>query len=234
MSINFNWSCPYCKSNATITDSNYSSSTHFFSAGTKHGDLGLTTIIIKCPNDECKEYTIIGLLYKGDFSNIHEKTVGIPITSWNMKPISFAKEYPDYVPEAIVSDYKEACLIKSLSPKASATLSRRCLQGIIRDFWKVKAGRLIDEIEQIRDKIDPLTWEAIDSVRKVGNIGAHMEKDIDLIVEVDPNEAELMINLIETLIKDWYIDREERKKQLLRIKQIAEEKDQQKKIEAPS
>ncbi|MCC7300620.1 MAG: DUF4145 domain-containing protein, partial [Verrucomicrobia bacterium] len=132
-------------------------------------------------------------------------------------------------PAAIVADYNEACLIQEASPKASATLSRRCLQGIIRDFWKVKAGRLVDEIEQIKDKTDPLTWEAIDSVRKVGNIGAHMEKDIDLIVDVDPSEAELLIGLIETLIRDWYVTREERKSRLLQIKQVAEQKEQAKK-----
>jgi len=39
--------------------------------------------------------------------------------------------------------------------------------------------------------VDPLTWEAIDAVRKLGNIGAHMEKDINVIVDVDPEEAEL-------------------------------------------
>jgi len=63
----------------------------------------------------------------------------------------------------------------------------------------------------------------------VGNIGAHMEEDINLIVDVDPNEAELLIGLIETLIRDWYVSREERKARLLQIKQVADQKDQAKK-----
>ena len=92
-----------------------------------------------------------------------------------------AKVFPDYVPAAIRADYLEACLVRDLSPKASATLSRRCLQGMIRDFWGIKKARLIDEIEALKDKTDELTWEAIDSVRSIGNIGAHMQKDIDLI-----------------------------------------------------
>ncbi|WP_372445280.1 hypothetical protein [Clostridium estertheticum] len=45
--------------------------------------------------------------------------------------------------------------------------------------------------------MDPLTWEAIDAVRTIGNIGAHMEKDINQIVDVESSEAAL---LIETLI----------------------------------
>jgi hypothetical protein len=68
----------------------------------------------------------------------------------------------------------------------------------------------VDEIAQIKDNVDPLTWEAIEAVRKLGNIGAHMEKDIDVIVEVDPNEAALLIGLVETLLKEWYVARAER------------------------
>ena len=120
------------------------------------------------------------------------------------------KILPDYVPAVIVADYKEACLIAELSPKASATLSRRCLQGMIRDFWSVSKGRLADEIDAIKDKIDELAWKAIDGLRKMGNIGAHMEKDINVIVDVDPNEAKLLIGLIETLVDDWYVTRHER------------------------
>lgn len=88
------------------------------------------------------------------------------------------------------------------------------MQGILRDFWKVKPGRLVDEIDAVKDKIDPLTWDAITSLRKLGNIGAHMEKDINVIVDVDPQEAELLIDLIETLLREWYVAREERKSRM--------------------
>lgn len=56
-----------------------------------------------------------------------------------------------------------------------------------------------------------------------------MEANIDLIVEVDPKEAEILIGLIETLVRDWYIARETRKKQLHKIKSIAQEKEDIKK-----
>ena len=132
-------------------------------------------------------------------------------------PPSKSKTFPPYIPQALRDDYLEACLIQELSPKASATLSRRCLQGILRDFWAVKPGRLVDEIEQIKDKVDSVTWNAIEAVRKIGNIGAHMEKDIDVIVDVDPNEAELLVGLVETLLREWYVAREERKKRMAAI-----------------
>lgn len=137
------------------------------------------------------------------------------------------KEYPDYIPAPIREDYREACLIVSLSPKASATISRRCLQGILRDFWKVKPDNLNKEIEQIKDKVDDLTYEAIDAVRKIGNIGAHMEKDINYIIDVDEKEAELLINLLDLLLENWYIENHKREERLKAIKEIADNKDKQ-------
>lgn len=66
--------------------------------------------------------------------------------------------------------------------------------------------------------------QAIDHVRTVGNIGAHMEKDIDLIVPVDPGEAQALIELIELLFEEWYGAREKRKERLARIAKINAEK----------
>ncbi len=134
-----------------------------------------------------------------------------------LRPQSTARPFPDYIPKAILSDYEEACSIVSLSPKASATLSRRCLQGMIRDFWKISKTRLFDEIAELENKIAPQTWAAIDAVRKIGNIGAHMERDIDVIVDVDPEEAALLSNLIEMLLEEWYVRRFEREQKLQQI-----------------
>ncbi|MGB4589004.1 MAG: DUF4145 domain-containing protein [Clostridiaceae bacterium] len=134
-----------------------------------------------------------------------EEVVGI---SHNFHPSSNARKFPDYVPGAILQDYEEACSIANLSPKASATLSRRCLQGMIRDYWSISGKKnLYEEIEAIQDKIDPQVAKVLNGVRQLGNIGAHMEKAIDLIIDIDPNEAEKLIQLIEYLIEQWYIKR---------------------------
>lgn len=47
-------------------------------------------------------------------------------------------------------------------------------------------------------------------MRKIGNIGAHPESDINLIVEIVPGDAEKMLEFIELLINQWYIARHER------------------------
>lgn len=83
----------------------------------------------------------------------------------------------------------------------------------------------MEEIEALRGQVDPLVWQAIDGVRSVGNIGAHMEKDINVIVDVEPVEAQKLIGLIEFLIKEWYVarrNREEHMKSVIGIKDAKE------------
>jgi hypothetical protein len=121
----------------------------------------------------------------------------------------------------LLADYLEACQIESLSPKASAALSRRCLQGMIRNFWDISRPRLVEEIDALQERVDAQTWDALDSLRRTGNIGAHMEKDADLIVDVDPDEARLLLELIETLFTEWYVARNERAGRMQKIKAAA-------------
>jgi hypothetical protein len=224
------WTCPYCQQNATILDHNQSISDHSFYADTVDGFLRLRTSIIVCPNSKCKQYVIKAFQVKLEPDKVnYVREIDGFIQRWELRPLSAAKPFPNFIPEPILKDYNEACLVKNLSPKASATLSRRCLQGVIRDYWGVTKNRLIDEINAIQDKVDPSTWSAIDAVRKVGNVGAHMEKDINVIVDVEPNEAQLLITLIEILFKDWYIARNEREKQLEAIVAIAARIDESKK-----
>ena len=226
----FSWTCPYCNKLTTITGANITQSEHPFLQAFQDDCFVLVTNVIICPNRECQEYTITAILregikdpYRAEGRIFVDKSKD-PILSWKMKPQSQAKQLPDYIPEPIIADYEEACLIQNLSPKASATLARRCLQGMIRDFWGVKERTLFAEINGIQANVDPQTWQAIDAVRSVGNIGAHMEEDINLIIDVDPNEAAALIKLIEMLIKDWYIAKQERSNNLTSVIDMANQK----------
>lgn len=220
--------CPYCSMAVALNNETYSEKYPAFNAthgvispsmGSGYNDSTLKIIFYKCPN--CGEYTIFAI-GKGD----SVEDVNLPI-----RPQSIAKQFPDYIPKQIREDYEEACAVLFLSPKSSATLSRRCLQGMIRDYWGITKKRLIDEITALQDKVQPDLWKAIDSLRQLGNIGAHMEKDVDLIVDIDPGEAEKLIKLIELLIKEWYINREDRKNLFADILQINAEKQEERKGE---
>lgn len=220
----YNWRCPFCGNNSTITNQNTSGRSLEFNDGNKF-DCQMIVIMtsIVCPNPECKEIVLKARFGKAVIAAGGYRLNEL-IDSWVLRPSSLALNFPDYVPSPIRQDYEEACKIRDLSPKASATLSRRCLQGIIRDFKGIVKKRLVDEIDALKDDIDIDTWAAIDAVRQIGNIGAHMEKDINEIIEVDPEEAQLLIELIETLIKDWYIARNKRQEHLARIKAAADSK----------
>ncbi len=223
--MNFSWRCPFCNHDVTIGEENYSVNEFHFCDNNQHGHQLIITEVITCPNPECKEYSLKLSIYDGKLDEFRQfRAESRPKKTWQLIPEAETKIFPEYVPAPIISDYQEACLIKDLSPKASATLARRCLQGMIRDFWGIQKDRLIDEIKAIEDKVDPKTWQAIDAVRKIGNIGAHMEKDINLIVDVEPGEAKLLIGLIETLINDWYIVKHNREESMKQIIDLAKNK----------
>lgn len=146
-----------------------------------------------------------------------------------IRPQSLARKFPEYIPLSIRNDYEEAYAIVNLSPKASATLSRRCLQGMIRDFFQISKSNLYEEIDAIKDKISTEQWDVLNGIRRIGNIGAHMEKDINLIVDIEPDEAKKLIKLIELLIQQWYIERHNQQRLYADIIDIDQAKQQERK-----
>ena len=234
--MNFSWTCPYCHRDTTITSADHYHGIVNCNIPDKQGFYhSLYGRFIICPNKECKQLTLsCDLRYcesdkdgKKIISMFGEETL---IQKWQLLPPSSAKPFPDYIPSPIRQDYKEACLIKSMSPKASATMARRCLQGMIRDFWDVKEkNKLAQEIDSIKGKVDADVWDAIDAVRTMGNIGAHMGKDVNMIIDIEPQEADSLIALIEFLFKEWYINRHQSTEQIKAIKEMASTKEEQRK-----
>ncbi|POP42339.1 hypothetical protein CHU32_03635 [Superficieibacter electus] len=211
------WTCPYCNHKNVVTERNRTTNRGHLDDDNVNGPLNLIWRSITCLNESCKQLTLEVFLRKAD----GESKL---LNHWKLLPEGSVRPFPSYVPAPILGDYKEAVLIKDLSPKASATLARRCLQGMIRDVWGVKPARLVDEIKSIEDKIETGMWKAIDAVRSIGNIGAHMENDINVIVDVDPDEAELLIGLLELLIQEWYVERHDREERVKAITALADEK----------
>lgn len=224
-----NFQCPYCGNHSTITDPNsYENWDKIDISKSIHWEnIWFWFDCITCPNKDCNQLILNCYLTKATKNWYWVRSS--KIQNRNLLPDSIAKVLPDYIPQAISEDYYEACRIKNLSPKASATLSRRCLQWMIRDFHRVSLKKTLkQEIESIKDIIETDTREAIDAVRTIWNIWAHMEKDINTIIDVDPNEAQLLIELIELLIQEWYITRHKRQENTKKIIEIAKEKNSQK------
>ena len=212
------YKCPFCNTvcydDGTISKRCYESFEHSGITNIQEADTGRVVLeISKCP--ECGKVAVeLSSHYKSE-----EK-----ITPYSYPPAG-AIALPEYIPQPICNDYIEAVSIVDASPIASATLSRRCLQGTIRDFWKIKKSRLLDEINALQEKIPAAQWEAINALRKIGNIGAHMEKDVNLIIDVEPEEAKSLLKLIELLIDKWYVARHDEESLLAEITKIAGEKE---------
>ena len=223
--------CQYCGVNFPLIDDTYKRTILSFAfLGTNstvshsnryeyHDRYAYCFHFYRCPN--CSEITV-----KAEGLGQKTNKVVIPLS-----PNSEAKILPDYVPQVIISDYQEACAIVHLSPKASATLARRCLQGMIHDYWHIDKGNLAREIEAIKDKVTPAQWSAIDATRRIGNIGAHMESDTSLIIDIEPEEALLLIKLIELLIEKWYVSRHDEESLLEDIVNINDEKQQHRQLQ---
>jgi hypothetical protein len=113
------------------------------------------------------------------------------------------------VPKDFAEDYNESALILNDSPKASAALSRRCLQHILREMANVKKNDLSKEIDEIlaRKTLPSHLAESIDAIRVVGNFAAHPTKSTTTgeIISVEPGEADLLLDVIEGLFDYYFV-----------------------------
>lgn len=130
--------------------------------------------------------------------------------SYLVRPKAISRaQIPKEVPDKYGNDYKEACLVLSDSPKASAALSRRCLQNIIREVIGIKPSHLSDEIQQVIDSGDLPSYlsKSIDAIRNYGNFAAHPIKSEKAreIIDVEPGEAEWSLDVIEGLFDFYFV-----------------------------
>ena len=113
------------------------------------------------------------------------------------------------VPEEFAEDYREACLVFADSPKASAALSRRCLQHLLREVAKVKPADLAKEIDDVlaSRSLPSHLATPLDAIRVVGNFAAHPIKSTSTgeIVNVEPGEAELLLDVLEGLFDFYFV-----------------------------
>ena len=113
---------------------------------------------------------------------------------------------PSEVPANISQDYTEACLVEPFSKKASAALSRRCLQNMLHDRGIVKRD-LSQEIDEAMETLPSDLAESIDAIRHIGNFAAHPLKSTSTgeITEVEDEEAEWALDVLEDLFDFYYV-----------------------------
>lgn len=119
---------------------------------------------------------------------------------------------PTEVPPEIAEDYNQASLVFADSPKASAALSRRCLQNVLREKAGITPGNLANEIDQVirSNGLPSYLAEAIDAIRNIGNFAAHPTKSTTTgeIVSVEPGEAEWNLDVLAGLFDFYFVQPE--------------------------
>ena len=186
--------CPHC--NTVVSIEWYDSHIH----ANEDSDAGIKLSYGPCPN--CAK-----LIVALEHGKVEKQEYGFFISQVDKEeivyPIAFVRPIEPEVPDKYRQDYSEACAVLSLSPKASAALSRRVLQNVLREQFKISHRSLAQEIDDFikLPGIPTYLKEAIDAIRNVGNLAAHPLKDTHTgeIVDVEPGEADWLLEVLETL-----------------------------------
>jgi len=197
--------CPHClhdihPSSATTNLNTYNSPVMV--GGNNAGNpLAVIATVHTCP--KCKGATVELTFHGG--SAVYSEMRSYPRSG------SFPPAPPD-VPKSISMDYSEANEVLPISPKASAALSRRCLQGILSSHSYT--GRdLVKQIDSALSETDaskslPASLrDNIDAIRNFGNFSAHPITDQTTlqIVDVEQGEAEWCLQILLDLFDHYYV-----------------------------
>jgi hypothetical protein len=210
--------CPHC---STVVKFDWYSSNSF--EETKEVDKYKKLYYASCLN--CSELVVV--LKKGTIE-VYDDFGSEEINELDWEKIIFPKtnnfQESQDIPKVYFEDYEEAIKVISASPKASAALSRRLLQSLLRDKFGIKKRSLAQEIETFieLDGIPTHITDAVDAVRNIGNLAAHPTKNQNTgeIVAVENGEAEWLIEVIEALFDFVFIQpiKLERRRKELNLK----------------
>jgi hypothetical protein len=174
--------------------------------------LGIARVrFVRCA--ACKRFTVDATVFD---------TAGASSKDWfrlSPLPTNAAHKAPPEVPQEIGEVHVEAHAVLPVSARASAALSRRCLQQILRERGYY-ANDLKAEIEQLLNETDatralPASLrETIDAIRNFGNFSAHpiTETTSLQVIDVEPHEAEWCLDILDDLFEHFYVKLAEARK----------------------
>jgi hypothetical protein len=176
------------------------------------------------------EGTTSGWRSRGTFCpSCHEATIDVVFVDrfwrqpggWDENPFkairvypqnTFRKPTPVEVPPDIKEDYEEACKVLPISHKASAALSRRCLQAILRGqgYAQKDLAQQIDAVLKEPDTAKAIPTglrETVDVIRNFGNFSAHHITDQTTlqVIAVEEGEAEWCLDILEEMFDHYYV-----------------------------
>ena len=164
---------------------------------------GLRFHVAECPN--C--HRVVASVEQRALDASGEKLASMSGTEFLCWPLLGAtRPVPPEVPASIAKDYRQAGLIVSLSPEASAALSRRCLQSILKERG-YNQEKLWQQINAAKANLPSYVADELVHIRLVGNNAAHENTDTATkeIIEVEPGEAEWNLTILALLFDHYYV-----------------------------
>jgi hypothetical protein len=156
-----------------------------------------------CPS--CGKY-VLDVLVKN--RNTPESVLVERFTAFPAVPT--LRRIPQDVPEPYKQDFIEAVQTLSISPKASAALSRRIIQALLREQAGTKSKDLRVQIDEVLDaKIFPsYIADDLHAVRNIGNFAAHEMKDklSGEILDVEPGEADWTLDVAAAMLDFYFVE----------------------------
>jgi hypothetical protein len=184
--------CPHCRHVVYFSFPTVAARASF---ALKVADAGDTVYVYssKCPN--CKRPIVTAKIASGG-----EERVRL------VHPFNIVRTVPPEVPKDIQEDFLEAAAVLSISEKASAALSRRCLQNLLTK-QRYKKKDLVKQIESALKDLPERIAENLDAIRVIGNYAAHpiKYKSTGLVVDVEPEEAGWTLDVLEDLFEYYYV-----------------------------
>lgn len=172
---------------------------------TMHNNKRLAVQTMSCPNPTCRKAIVLLCMYElsGGSWNITDQMQIFPQGS--SRPLCPV----EVIDKDIAEDYNEACFVLPISTKASAALSRRCLQNLLLTKANVKKGDLSHQIDEVISNggLPSHLSDSIDAIRNIGNFAGHPLKSTSSgeIVSVEIGEAEWVLDVLESLFDFYYI-----------------------------
>ncbi len=196
--------CPHCTVTVHV---HFSPRPLLFCLDAERKQVGWEASVANCPH--CQQAIIY--LESGNSARTmqsQENIVG-PKSKYLSWPQSSSRPCPRDVPADLANDFSEAVRVLSISPQASAALTRRCLQQTLRDYGKTAKKDLFDQIQEVLDEghISPSLADQLDAFRVIGNFAAHplKSKTTGLILPVEPNEAEWNLDVLEDVFDHYFV-----------------------------
>ena len=200
--------CPHCSVAANITWSTATSFTDVVKKPEFEDEYefnGVEIAYARCP--ECGGLLVC--LRYGESPEGDGAAIRCVRSEERIYPLGSSRPLAAEVPQDYRNEFLEACKVEGVSPKASAALSRRLLQQVLRDELNLKSTNLATQVDQFiaLPGIPSYLSKAVDAIRNIGNLAAHPIKATNTgeIVDVEPGEAMWLLDVLESLFEFVFV-----------------------------